>query len=103
MLAPAGSFKLKIQFWDGTYLPSFHKDNGDGTYGTTSFDDADTITITKTHTSSSPLANINFDLPGAPTGTIGGSVVDKDTGTFRVIGILLSYAVLKRSGANGDI
>ena len=48
MLAPAGSFKLKIQFWDGTYLPSFYKDNGDGTYGTTSFDDADTITITKT-------------------------------------------------------
>ena len=82
MLAPAGSFKLKIQFWDGTYLPSYYKDNGDGTYGTTNFDDADTITIAKTHTSSSPLANINFDLPGAPTGTINGSVVDKDTGTF---------------------
>ena len=82
MVAPTGSYKVKIQFWDGSYLPSYYKDNGDDTYGTTSFDDADTITIAKTHTTTSPLANINFDLAGAPTGIIKGKVVDSETGVF---------------------
>ena len=82
MVAPTGSYKVKIHFWDGAYITSYFKDNGDGTYGTTSFDDADTISITKAHTTGSPLANINFDLAGAPTGIIKGKVVDKDTGVF---------------------
>ena len=47
-----------------------------------SFDDADTISITKAHTTGSPLVGINFDLAGAPTGIIKGKVVDKDTGVF---------------------
>ena len=82
MVAPTGSYKVKIHFWDGAYITSYFKDNGDGTYGTTSFDDAATISITKAHTTGSPLANINFDLAGAPTGIIKGKVVDKDTGVF---------------------
>ena len=77
MVAPTGSYKVKIKFWDGSYISSYYKDNGDGTYGTTSFDDADTISITE-----SPLVDINFDLAGAPTGIIKGKVVDKDTGVF---------------------
>ncbi|SVB93543.1 uncharacterized protein METZ01_LOCUS246397, partial [marine metagenome] len=59
-----------------------YKDNGDGTYGTTSFDDADTVVIKKSQTEASPLANINFDLQGAPTGTISGKFIDKDTLSF---------------------
>ena len=55
---------------------------GDGTYGTTNFDDADTITIAKTHTSSSPLANINFDLSGGPRLVPLMGVWLIDTGTF---------------------
>ncbi|MCS5573202.1 MAG: carboxypeptidase-like regulatory domain-containing protein, partial [Pseudomonadales bacterium] len=82
MVAPVGSYKIKIQFWDGTYQASYYKDNGDGTYGTTSFDDADTVVIKKSQTEASPLANINFDLQGAPTGTISGKFIDKDTLSF---------------------
>ena len=82
MMAPAGTYKVKVEFFDGTYVTSYYKKNDDGSFGTTSFADADTITITTSHTESSPLANINFDLAGAPTGIIKGKVVDKDTGVF---------------------
>jgi len=47
MQAPVGQFKLKVEFFDGTYLKTYYKDNGDGTFGTTSFADADVVTITK--------------------------------------------------------
>ncbi|MCS5574631.1 MAG: carboxypeptidase regulatory-like domain-containing protein, partial [Pseudomonadales bacterium] len=67
---------MRVEFFDGTYLTSYYKSGGT----TTSFDEADTITITTSHTADSPLANINFDLAGAPTGTIKGQVVDKDNG-----------------------
>ena len=83
MVAPVGSYKLKIQFWDGSYQTSYYKAAvGDGPFGTTSFEDATIVTISKTHTESSPLANINFDLSQAPTGTLKGKLVDKDTGSF---------------------
>ena len=49
MVAPAGSYKIKIQFNDGSYLTSYYKNNGNGTFGTTSFEDADTVQINTSH------------------------------------------------------
>ena len=77
MLVPVGKYKLRMQFNDGSYLTTYYKDNGDGTFGTNSFDDADVVSITK-----DGLTGINFDLAGAPTGTITGKFTDKDTGSF---------------------
>ena len=56
MVAPVSKYKLKIQFWDGSYQTSYYKaaENG-GDFGTTSFDDATIVRFLKL-TRGSPLA-----------------------------------------------
>ena len=102
MVAPAGSYKIKIQFNDGSYLTSYYKNNGNGTFGTTSFEDADIVQINTSHTSDSPLANINFDVSGAPTGTIKG-VFAEDGGTFSGEWYSVILRGPPKNGENGDI
>ncbi|HJO08532.1 MAG TPA: hypothetical protein QGH16_01690, partial [Verrucomicrobiota bacterium] len=72
--APVGSYKMKVQFGDGSYQAIYWDTNG----GTTSFDNAGTLTITK----DGVLQNINFIFQAAPTGVITGTVVDRDTSLF---------------------
>ena len=72
--APVGSYKMKVQFGDGSYQATYWKANG----GITSFDDADTVTIQR----DTSTEHINFTFYPAPTGTISGTIKDRQSDTF---------------------
>ncbi|MDB4341702.1 PKD domain-containing protein, partial [bacterium] len=72
--APVGSYKMKVQFGDGSYQATYWKANG----GITSFDDADTVTIRRDESTE----HINFTFYPAPTGTISGTIKDRQSDTF---------------------